>query len=107
MNLFLLFFVGLFVVVGDDGKFVVGRDLSGKDASEIGLLFFSFNKIGVRLCLGVFDICSIIYWLDLVCLSFGGDDGEDEVKMSTGGSVSSALSEGLTSNEPYMGRAEH
>jgi len=105
--IFAFFFVGLFVAAGDVGKFVVTGDLSGKDASEMGLLFFSFNEIGVRLCLGVFDTCSIISWLDLVCLSFGGGGGEDEVKMSTGGSVSTALSEDLTSNEAYMGRAEH
>jgi len=35
----------------DVGKFVVEGDLSGKDASEIGLLFLSFNNIGVMLCL--------------------------------------------------------
>jgi len=39
-ELILAFFVGLFLVAGDVSKFVVAGDLSGKDASEIGLLFF-------------------------------------------------------------------
>jgi hypothetical protein len=40
--IFAFFFVGLFVVMGDVGTFVVERDLSDKNASERGLLFLSF-----------------------------------------------------------------
>lgn len=103
----MIFFVGLFVAMGDVGKFVVEGDLSAKDVSDIGLLFLSFNKIGVRLYLGVFDTFSIFSWLDSVCLSFGGNGGLGEVKMSAGGFVSSALSMDLSSNETYMGGAGH
>jgi hypothetical protein len=85
--------------MGDVGKFVVEEDLSGKDASERGLLFLSFVKIGVRLYLGVFDTCSIFSWLDSVCLSSGGNGVVDEVKISARGFVGSALSMNFSSND--------
>jgi hypothetical protein len=93
--------------MSDVGKFVVERDLSGKDAPERGLLFLSFVKIGVMLYLGVFDPCSIFSWLDSVCLSSCGNGGVDEVKIFPGGFVGSALSMGLSSNDTYMGGAVH
>lgn len=62
-------FVGLFVAIGEVGTFVAEGELSGKDASEIGLLFLSFNELGERLCSGAFGTCSILSCLDSVCLS--------------------------------------